>query len=94
MRLIASPLDILSRVAAAVVGGYAVSAMAAICLALLLPMPRADAVLTGAMASFVVYVCAVLWVFSAATAARAWIGLILSAALLWAALLAFGYRIP
>ena len=52
------------RGAVAVVGGDAVSAMAAICLALRLPMPRA------------------------------WIGLILSATLLWAALLSFGYRIP
>ncbi len=90
----ASRTDTLSRVAAAAVGGYALSATAAVGLALVLPVPRADAVLTGTMLSFIVYVCAVLWVFSAASATRAWTGLVLSAALLWAGLLAFGYRTP
>ena len=64
--------EVASRVTAAVGGGYAVSAGAAVSLSLLLPMPRAEAVLTGTMASFVIYLLAALWAFSAASAVRAW----------------------
>lgn len=87
MRDSASRMDIVSRVAAAAVGGYALSSAAAVCLALLLPMLRSEAVLAGTMASFVVYVCAVLWVFAASSATHAWAGLILFAGLLGASLL-------
>lgn len=94
MRRVASRLEVLSRVVAAVIGGYALSAATAICLALLLPMARAEAVLAGTMLSFVIYVSAALWVFAAASATRAWIGLVLSAALLGTSLLVFGHRVP
>ena len=81
-------IHVTSRVAAAAVGGYALSSLTAVCLSRLLPMARSEAVLTGTMASFAVYVCVVLWVFSASSARRAWAGLVLSAALPGAALLA------
>ncbi|BBK40500.1 hypothetical protein STVA_05200 [Allostella vacuolata] len=73
---------IASRVVAAIGGGYAVAAAAAICLALALPGPRAEAVLTGMLLSFAVYAGAVIWVFAAATATRAWIGLAIPGAAL------------
>lgn len=69
-------VEIGSRVVAAALGGYALSAATAACLALVLPMARSEAVLTGTMVSFVVYVCAVLWVFAASSARRAWLGLV------------------
>ena len=87
-----SRIDILSRIAAAVVGGYALSAATAVCLALLLPMMRSEAVLTGTMVSFVVYVCVAIWVFAASSAGRAWIGLLLCAGLLGGVVLVFHFE--
>ncbi|WP_235907600.1 DUF3649 domain-containing protein [Siccirubricoccus phaeus] len=76
---------VLSRTLAAVVGGYAVGALVSVACALLLPMPRAEAVLTGMMLSFAAYAGAVLWAFAARSAWRAWAGILLPALLLAAA---------
>lgn len=35
--------------------------------------------MTGTLASFVVYACAVMWVFAARTALWAWLGLLMAA---------------
>ncbi|MDW5441944.1 DUF3649 domain-containing protein [Polaromonas sp. SM01] len=80
-------LAVASRVLAAIAGGYALSALASAALALYLPGTRAEAALTANMAAFVIYTGAVMGVFAARTAARAWQGLLL-AALLPGALLA------
>lgn len=74
-------LGVASRAVAAILGGYAVSALAAAALAVALPGPRVESTLTGMLASFVVYAIAVMWVFAARTAWRAWLGLIAAAAL-------------
>jgi hypothetical protein len=80
-------LAVLSRVAAAVVGGYALAAILPILLSRVLPLPKAEAVLTAVLLSFVVYTCAILWVFAVRTAGRAWSGLMVAngvgAALCW-----------
>lgn len=68
---------VLSRTLAAVFGGYALSSVVAACLAVWLPLPRADAVMTGLMVSFVVYAVAVVWVFATRNAYRAWAGVVL-----------------
>ena len=68
-------LAVAARILAATAGGYGVSALAATALALWLPATRLEAALTGTLASFIVWVVAVLWVFAADTAARAWLGL-------------------
>lgn len=81
-------LAVASRALAAIGGGYVVGALAAAVLALWLPLSRVEATLTGTLASFVVYVCAVMWVFAARSAWRAWLGLALPAALLGVLLLA------
>lgn len=75
-------MEIASRAVAAAVGGYALSSATAVCLALALPIARSEAVLVGIMTSFIVYICAVLWVFAAASARRAWIGLAVPTAIL------------
>ncbi|MCG8355680.1 MAG: DUF3649 domain-containing protein [Kiloniellales bacterium] len=85
----ASRIDVLSRIAAAVVGGYVLSAATAVCLALLLPMMRSEAVLTGTMTSFIVYVGVAIWVFAVSSAGRAWIGLVLCAGMLGGVVLIF-----
>lgn len=70
-------LAVTSRVLAAVVGGYLMASLAAVCLALWMPTSRADAVITGMMSSFVFYLLAVIWCFACRTAGRAWFGVML-----------------
>lgn len=73
-------LAVTSRALAAVVGGYLMASLAAVCLALWLPTSRADAVITGMMSSFVFYLLAVIWCFASRTAGRAWLGVMLPSA--------------
>ena len=67
-------LPLLSRIVAALFGGYALAALTSVA-ALALPLDKAQAVLTGRLASFVVYALAVIWVFAVRSARRAWLGL-------------------
>ncbi|KAA5844463.1 DUF3649 domain-containing protein [Pseudomonas chlororaphis] len=83
-------LAVISRVLAAVFGGYLLAALSSICLTLLLPVSRADAVFGGMMASFLFYLVAVLWCFACRTAWQAWFGLMLPALVL-AAISALAY---
>ncbi len=71
-----------ARVVVAVFGGYALAAAVGACLAVLLPITRSDAVLVGTLASGLVYVASVIWVFAAASVRRALVRLILSVAVL------------
>lgn len=64
------------RVLAAVLGGYAVAAQGAVCIAVLLRAPDDEAVLAGMLASFAIYAAAVIWTFAARTASRACLGLL------------------
>lgn len=68
-------LAVTSRILAALLGGYALAALASVCLGLWLPMPRADAVTSAMMTSFLVYLVAVLWCFACRSAWQAWFGL-------------------
>ncbi|WDZ97536.1 DUF3649 domain-containing protein [Herbaspirillum sp. WKF16] len=68
-------LAVLSRIVAAVACGYALAALCTALLAAWLPMARADAAMTATMLSFLIYTCAVIWVFAARDAWRAWTGL-------------------
>jgi hypothetical protein len=72
----AAPL--ISRIAAAMFGGYALAALTSVA-TLVLPIDKAQAVLAGMLASFIVYACAVIWVFAVRSAQRAWGGLIVAA---------------
>ncbi|WPG39296.1 DUF3649 domain-containing protein [Variovorax sp. EBFNA2] len=65
---------LLSRIVAALFGGYALAALTSVA-ALALPMRTVEAVLAGMQASFLVYAGAVIWVFAACSALRAWLGL-------------------
>ena len=73
-------LAIVSRTTAAIIGGYSVAASATALLAVLLPLTRADAVITATLLSFIVYTCAVLWVFAARNTWQAWIGIVVPTA--------------
>ncbi|MCG5241629.1 DUF3649 domain-containing protein [Azospirillum doebereinerae] len=70
---------LLSRIAAALFGGYALAALASVAV-LALPMSKPQAVLTGMLASFAIYAGAVIWVFAVRSALRAWTGLLVVAA--------------
>lgn len=75
-------LAVTSRSLAALLGGYLLAAMASVCITLLLPMPRADAVVTGMMLSFLFYLVAILWCFACRSAWHAWLGVLLPGAAL------------
>ncbi|KAA0180889.1 DUF3649 domain-containing protein [Cupriavidus gilardii] len=70
--------SLVSRIVAAVLGGYALAALASVA-ALALPISKPQAVLTGMLASFAFYAGAVIWVFAVRSARRAWAGLLVAA---------------
>lgn len=77
-------LAVTSRILAAALGGYLVAVLASLCVSWGLPMARLQAVMTGMMISFVVWLLMVIWCFACASATRAWFGVGLSALLLGA----------
>lgn len=83
--------QVFSRVLAAALDGYALTALATIALARvltrLLGMLPAAAILSATLVSFVLFTVIVLWVFSARSATRAWLGIVLPALALGALLL-------
>ena len=70
-------VPLLSRIVAALFGGYGFAALTSVA-AVALPGARSEAVLTGMLASFVVYTGAVVWVFAVRSAWRAWVGLLIA----------------
>lgn len=69
---------ITSRIVAAVGGGYALAALFSVA-AVALPISKPQSVLTGMLLSFLIHAAAVIWVFAARSASRAWAGLLLAA---------------
>lgn len=63
------------RTIAAIGGGYLLASLATHALAITLPMTDVDAVVAATLTGLVVYPCAVMWCFAAATVVRACIGL-------------------
>ncbi|WP_143599072.1 DUF3649 domain-containing protein [Variovorax boronicumulans] len=72
-------VSLVSRIVAALCGGYALAALSSVSF-VALPMSKSDAVLAGMMLSFSVYTGAVVWVFAVRSAVRAWVGLLVAAA--------------
>ena len=70
---------LVSRIVAAMFGGYALAALMSVA-TLALPISKPQAVLTGMLASFLIYTGAVIWVFAVRSAWKAWAGLIIAAA--------------
>lgn len=80
-------LLVLSRLLAAVFGGYALASALAAFLAAALPGARVDAVIAGMQWSFALHALAVIWAFSPVSVGRVWLGLLVPAALMGAAAL-------
>lgn len=70
-------MAIFSRIIAAIIGGYLAANAVAILLTYLLPGSQVDRVVTGLLVSFLIYACAILWVFAAKTAWQAWLGILI-----------------
>ena len=79
---VAYRLAVASRALAAIFAGYLLASMTSICIAQWLPLPRAEAVVTAMMLSFLVYLVAVLWCFACRTALQAWVGLLVPSVIL------------
>lgn len=77
-------LQIVSRAAAAIFGGYALGASTASALAAVLPLPRVDAVLLTTMLAFIVHAVAAMWAFRCTSGMRVWMGLLAPSAVCWA----------
>lgn len=81
-------LGVVSRVVVALGGGYALTALSGVVLALCLPLPREEAVIAASMPGFLIFAGAVVWAFCARSAWLAWAGIggpavILAAAAWW-----------
>ena len=75
-------LALISRIVAALIGGYALASVFSIFLSFLLPSALPEAVLGATLFSFAIYTAAIIWVFAAASAVRAWLGLLIPGALM------------
>ena len=64
------------RTVGAIGGGYALAAAVCVALAKLLPMAPSEATVTATMADVLAMPAAILWMFAASSAARAWAGLL------------------
>lgn len=71
-------MSLISRIIAAILGGYALATLISLA-ALALPLPPSEAVFTGMLFSFLVYAGTAIWVFAVRSARRAWAGLVLAA---------------
>lgn len=67
-----------SRILAAVVGGYALVSTATVLLALVWPLPRAEAILASTLLSFALYAGVLVWIFAVQRLCTVWIGLVLA----------------
>ena len=68
----------LSRIVAALIGGYLLTYAFTAALARLLPMDKVDALVVATLPSFLVYTLVILWAFACRNAWRAWAGMALA----------------
>lgn len=69
------------RVLAAVIGGYALTSAFTVLLALLLPLPQAQAVAVSTLINFLLYAVLILWIFSTRQLRTVWFFLLTATAL-------------
>lgn len=68
------------RAAAAVLGGYALTATATLLAARVLPLPPVEAVTTAMMLSFALYAAIIIWAFTARSVRHVWLVLTIGSA--------------
>jgi hypothetical protein len=72
---------LMSRIAAAVFGGYALAHTLPITLFAVMSLAKAEAALFAIQFGFLAYTAAVIWAFAAPSARAAWLGLLIPTAL-------------
>ncbi len=85
---------VLSRACAAIGGGYLFATVVSVWLIRTLPLEPAVRVMTGLLSSFLLYLAAVIWVFAARSASRAWAGILIPVVLLGGWAWALGQSTP
>lgn len=68
----------ISRITAALLGGYLFTYAFTAAMARLLPLDKVDALIAASLASFLIYTLAILWAFGCRSACRAWAGMALA----------------
>lgn len=69
-------LAMASRIVAAIFAGYGLAYASTMFLTVYLPLVRSDRVVFASLASFLVYVAAIIYTFAARSATRAWLVLL------------------
>lgn len=80
-------IDVTLRILFAVIGGYALTSLAAIFLSYALPLSKSDAVVLASTLSFALYTGAIIWVFSVKSLRSAGLGLAVPSLVLGALIL-------
>lgn len=75
-------LALLSRTAAALLGGYALTCASVIFLGAVLPLPKSQAILAASLTSFAVYTAVIVWVFATPNLKRIWWVLVIASLVL------------
>jgi hypothetical protein len=83
-------LALLSRTAAALLGGYALTCASVIFLGAVLPLPKSQAILASSLASFAVYTAVIVWAFATPNLKRIWLVLLIASLVLTGAGLLLG----
>lgn len=78
MKTMSAAWPTISRITAALLGGYLFTYAFTAALARLLPLDKVDALVTASLLSFAVYTLAILWSFACRSARRAWAGMALA----------------
>ena len=75
-------LPVISRLLAAIFGGYLLASSAIVACGALLPSLRAQAIMASSLASFALYTAVIIWTFAARSPGGAWFGVLAPSALL------------
>lgn len=67
-----------SRVVAAAIVGYVLTSAATVLLALLWPLPQAEAIAASTMLSFSLYTAVIIWSFTVKSLRTLWLGLVIA----------------
>lgn len=70
-------LSVLSRIIAAIFGGYLLTQLISIVITAALPASRGESLFIALMLSFTVYALTILWAFAARTVLWCWLGLLI-----------------
>jgi hypothetical protein len=68
----------ISRICAALLGGYCFTYAFTAALARLLPLDKVDALVVASLLSFLIYTLAILWAFTCRSTRKAWAGMALA----------------